>query len=507
MTIAVRTVALLLSSGSLVSLAGCALPPRAASRAPFPDARTQLSKEELGELLQQFEDTYEATIREAAERIVTLQPDRRTRHLALLWQMRLIPMARDTLNQDDAVYSLLDGWALCVRQRDFFERGDGRELFGANQALAQEAARRSLGDIERIAALILTPESLNRTRPAIEDLALQFPLRGEFSGSVVRTAVQKPARNADVLASVLRAPLAPFRAMEGIDRGAAAIQGFTAVAAHLTDTVNDLPETIRLQTNLLLMDIDELESVQTAQASLAELAHSSARLSTVAECLPADLRRELSLAAEDLEQRQASFQETLRETREVIACTNEALARVQTAAASVEQTATHATAAGDAWAGTVRAITEMVASFRPPDDQPAAESSPADRIRSGNDYPPVVAHGGPAPSPGTEQPRFDVNDYTQAADALDRAALQIRELTREIRQLAGSSELATSLTQTETRARGIVELSHTSALAAIDHLAWRGAQLIGLLFAALLGYTALTRFLGARVRPPTSDRA
>lgn len=500
----IRTLMQLVAASVLLTGSGCALPTKAPPRAPFPNVQTELSKEELAGLLQQFEDTFEATIREAAEQIVALQPDRRSRRLALLWQMRLIPMARDTLNQDDAVHSLLDSWALCVRMGDYFEQGDGRELFGANQHIAQAAAHRAIHDIEDIAARILPRDSLDRARPAIEDLARQFPLRGEFSGSTVRTALQRPQRDPDIIASILTVPMAPFRAFDGIDRGAAAIQGFTAVAARMTDTVNDLPETVRLQTKLLLLEIEELESVQATLTSLGELARSSARISSVAERLPEDLRREFGRAAEDLEQRQARLKETLREAREVVVRTNDALERVEAAAASVERTATHTAAAGDAWTGTFRAITEMVASFRVSNDPESGESSPASATPLSTGPPPDALHVGP-PVPADPRRRgFDVNEYTQAAQALDRAALQIQDLTRELRQLAGSSELATSLTEVEARAHSLVERSHTSAAAIVDRLAWRGVLIVVLVFALLLGYTVLTRFLPPRSSPVRS---
>lgn len=498
---------LLASAIVFLSLSGCALPNAPSSRGRLADVTTSLSKEELGELLQQFEDTFEATIREATERIVAVQPDRRTRRLALVWQMRLIPMARDALGQNDPVHSLLDSWALCVRQHDFFDHGDGGELFGEHQSIAREAAARSLRDVERIAALILPAETLSRTRPVIDDLARQFPLRGEFSGSTVRTAVQKPNKDSDVLASVLTTPMAPFRAFEGIDRGAAAIQGFTAVAARMTDTINDLPETVRLQIELLLMEVEDLESVQATLAGLSELSHSSARLAAVAESLPADLRKELSQATEDLEQRQASFQKTLREAQEVVTNVNQALGRVEAAAASVERTAVHTAAAGEAWTGTFHSITEMVASFR----DPQGESPPSAPLESNSHRPPAEKQAvsarltegpsDPAPTDG-EHRGFDVNDYTQAAQALDRAAVQIQELTREVRQLAGSNELVSSLGEIEARARGLVDMSNASAFSVIDHLAWRGCQLVLLLFAMLLGYAVLTR-----VWPSRPDRA
>lgn len=494
----VRAAVLFFLAGGLHFACGCVLPARSSSRVGWTEAASNLSKEELGGLLQQFEDTHDATIREAAEQIVALQPDRRTRRLALLWQMRLIAMARDALDQDDAVHSLLDSWALCVRALDFFEKGDGQTMFGENQPIAQAAARRSLDDIERIAAIILPREILSRARPAIEDLAGQFPLRGEFSGSAVRTAVQKPEKGADVIASILTVPMAPFRAFEGIDRGAAAIGGFTAVAARMTNTVNDLPETVRLQTELLLMEIEELESVQVTLASMSELARSSTRISAVAERLPEDLRREISLATEDLERHQSNFRDMLRETREVVAHTHEALGRVESAAVSVEITATRTAAAGEAWTGTFQAITEMVASFNKQEDRRAAPSGASDLTLSRPGPLPEGGRFGPAALPDAERRGFDVNEYTQAAEALNRAAIQIQALIRELSHLAGSTEIESSFSHLEARALGIVDVSHANALAIIDHLAWRGAMILALFFTGLLGYTVLTRHLARR---------
>ncbi|HMQ15167.1 MAG TPA: hypothetical protein PKC49_04260 [Phycisphaerae bacterium] len=470
---------------------------------------TRLSKEELGELLQQFEDAFEATIREAAERITTRQPDRRTRRLALLWQMRLFPLARDALNQQDAVHSLLDAWALCVRLRDFFEQGDGRELFGEQQAIAQGAARRSLLDVERIAALVLTPQGVERARPAIEDLAHQYPLRGEFSGSVVRSAIQRPEKNADVIASILTAPIAPFRAFEGIDRGAAAIQGFTAVAARMTDTVNDLPESVRLQTELLLMELEELETVEATRRSFQKVADSSSRLAAAAETLPDELRKQLTLAADELEHRQAALGETLRQAQDVASRVREALERAESAAVAVRETAGQAAAAGDSWAGAARAVSELVASFRggeapspPPGREPSGPSSPTSTSPAGALR--VDASAGADACVDTGARPFDVQDYTAAAQALDRAALQIQDLARDIRELTASPELAKSLDDTEARARPLVDSSHASATALVDHLAWRGAQLIGLLFVALLAQGLLLR-MGPKARPRAAD--
>jgi hypothetical protein len=498
-------------AAAVVLLTGSACIPtrQPAARPSWNAAPAKLSKEELGELLAQFQDTYEATIRHAANRIVDQQPDRATRRRSLLWQTRLIPMMRDALDQSDALQALVDAWALCLRDQHFFTDGDGRDMFGPDQAIAREATRRSLAAIEQIAAHFLPPETLDRARGAVDELARRHPLRGEFSGTAVRAAVQPVEREADVLATIMRAPMAPFRAFEGIDRGAAAIQGFTAVAARMTDTVQDLPESARLQTQLLVMELEELETIQAALASLQELTRSAARISTVAEQLPENLRRELALAAEDLEARQAQFQQTLRDAQEVAGRVNETLGCVETAAASVERTATHAAMAGDAWTQTVQAVSDLVVSFREPGPA-AGAGAPADQAEH---VPAPESPGRPVDDPAsgpsaTAANGFDINEYTQAAIALDRAAASLRQLTDELRGLAGSGELQTALRELEVRTGAVVDASRISAVNVVDHVAWRAGQVVLLFFATLLAYTLLARTMATRLarRPPAASQ-
>lgn len=457
-----RITCLLVCTAALLVGGGCTTASKSAARSEWDGVRTNLSKEELGELLAQFQDTYEATVREAADRIVAQQPDRRTRRLLLLWQTRLTSLMHGALDRDDAVHGLLDAWALCLRAQHYFEDGDGRAMFGDHHGIAQEAAESSRASIEQIAALLLPPPALEQTRRAVDQLARNAPLRGEFAGrpvsAVAHAAAEQPNAEWNAITSLLKAPIAPFRAFEGIDRGAAAIQGFTAVAARMTDTVHDLPESARLQSQLLLMELEELEAIQKALASLTEFSQSAARLAAAAERLPEDLRREFTQAAEDLDERQARFQQTLHDAQALTNRVDETLARAGTTAATVSQTANHAAAAGEAWTQTFEALTEMVKSFRAPASSAETVSAPASSVPS-------------AASPGNG---FDIDDYARAAEAIDQAAVELQRLTFEIRALADAPELQASLRAAEQRAHAVV-----------DHLAWRGAQLVLLAFVLL----------------------
>lgn len=463
-------------AGVVVGTGGCAAPGGVARSRVGPVESAGLSKEDIADLLRQFEDTFEATVRHATERLVAANPDRRTRRLMLLWQTRVIPMLRDALGQDDALHGLLDAWVLCARQRDFFTDGDGQDLFGDHQSIAREAAARCVERIEGIAALVLRPQTLSDAREAVDELARKFPLRGDFGGLPVRTAVEQPDKRPDVLTSVLTAPIAPFRAFEGIDRGAEAIKGFTAVAARMTDVVNDLPESARLQTELLLMEVEEYESVQAALASFGELSRSSARLATVAESLPQDVRRELTQVLDELDARQANVQQTLGEARAVVEQLDAALERVERTAGPVEQLAVQVGQAGEAWAGMFQSFGETVQVLRGPQAKLEAGTEPT-----------------AAESSAAERQGFDINDWTRTAEALDQAAVQLQQLTREVRELAGAPELPDAVRHLEARMENLLSEARGGALGVADRAAWRAAQLCLLIFVLAVAYHLLTR--------------
>lgn len=470
--------------GVVLALPACdsaAKRPRTSRQMDAVDAK--ISSEELRDALEQYTDVFEANIGRAADEIVAASPDRRTRRLALLWQMRVIPMARDTLNQDDPIRGFLDLWTLTLRMQQFLTEGDGRSLFGAQQAIAVAAARASTREIERVADLVLAPAQLGPTRQAVADLAARYPFRGEFSGTVVRTWIDEPTKDSAALQSVLNIPLAPFKAFEGIDNTAQAIKGFTSVAAHMTDVVQALPQDARMQLQLLALEIEDLDSVRSALGSAEQMAASAERLSATAEGLPARLRAELDTLADRLESRQEGLRQTIGEARGLVDSIHSTLRQAESSAVAIDETAQNTARAGDAVTGTVRAIVGMVDHFRalggPARDAtatPGAATAPATQSAK-------TAAGDDAPRRG-----FDVLDYARAADAIDHAALQLQRLTVDLRQLGDSRELSGAMRELNAHVRDLVTLSKTSGEALVDQFTWRAILVALVAFALAIVY-------------------
>ncbi len=88
---------------------------------------------------------YGLTVEDAADSIIMLATDPRTKVNANLWKMYCIPVIRQIYSQSDPFMSGFDGLAFSMQCRDYFTTGIGKDRFGAQQQIAINA----LESIER----------------------------------------------------------------------------------------------------------------------------------------------------------------------------------------------------------------------------------------------------------------------------------------------------------------------------------------------------------------------
>jgi hypothetical protein len=139
----------------------------------------------------------------------------------LLWRMRMIPLPRRRRSRTRR-RRIPRALGLSIAQRLYLTEGDGRALFGAQQPIAVDAANSLEQDALQIGALFLSPEKQQQVKSEVEVLARKNPIVGrDFSLQRVKNVSQQAASSASLM-SVLTFPLAPFKALEGVDSGAAA---------------------------------------------------------------------------------------------------------------------------------------------------------------------------------------------------------------------------------------------------------------------------------------------
>ncbi|MBN2592968.1 MAG: hypothetical protein JXA81_05620 [Sedimentisphaerales bacterium] len=388
----------------------------------------QISKQELGEQLDKFREFYKATLRQVAIDLNERLPSTRTEKTTLQMRARMVQGLNAMLANDDSIVAFVETWALCTRFRMYIEEGEGSALFGDAHGIALAGSKRLEAEIQRIGIIFLEDDVFERTSKNVVEFAHNNPIRGTFSNVIVyATEVQTGQPNPFL--SVLKIPMTPFRAMEGVDRTASAIHHFSDTAARFSDIVAELPESSRWQLQLLLFDLEETNMTKSFLKSLSQLSESSVRLEKSVEELPEQLREQLTQFVEDIDKKQANFQQTLQQAEKTSLALNDTLEKLDKTAGSFNAVAKDVTETAQAWENAAKATGEVVDEFS--------------KIR---------------PSPPKEKSSFDIKDYRDTAEQTSQAASDIKSLLAEVEDLLESGRYNSVMNGLLIRAAGLVLL-------------------------------------------------
>ncbi len=408
-----------------------------AGRAPTAGRR---SKEELRETLDTFEELALDRIREAASKLDELSPTSRRKKTTVLWRTRALQALHSVSSQEDSIVSFIDTWTFAVRMTQYFEIGEGSSMFGDDQHVAIETSKELELEIEQIAETYLDDKMFKETRKTIQSVARANPIRGTLSNTVFY-ATQIKEGEPGYFDAVAGIPMAPFRALEGVDRTPVAINRFTDTAQNFADVVEGLPESARWQLLLLLFDLEESDMAQSFLASMAEFSKSSARMAESAEKMPEQLRKQLSTFVDEVDATQANLQTTLDKAEKTAASVERSVKLADQAGKSFGETAQIAIETATAWERTVESANQTIKEFR-------------------------------AGQREDKEP-FNINDYRDTAETARVAVNDVRALIVDVRELVESDELA----------------AHAVAIQRLStHFAWQMALLILFVFVLALVY-------------------
>ena len=394
-------------------------------------ADTELTEEELREELDNFGELFSATVQQTAEELgdtVKSKADERLRHQM---RLRLMKTFYAMSEQDSPVAAFIEIWGFCVRLREYFEHGDGSSLYGESQHIAVSAAKRLEAKIESIGDMFLDDNTFIATKANIHGFAKGNPIEGRFS-NLVAYAMETPKDEPNPFLSILNVPLAPFRVMEGVDRTATAVHKLRDSAEQFSDIVEELPESARWELLLLLYDLEEMDMTTSLLDSIAKFSESSARMAEYADTLPKRLREELSTLIEEIDKKQLGLQGTLDKADKTIASVERALVKGEEVADSLNRTADSVKNAAGAWEAAAGATTATLQEW-------------------------IKIKSSPAKSSENAEP-FRIEDYQETAEAVTKAAEELKELAAEIQILADGKNLESL----------------------VDHIVWRAALLLAL---------------------------
>jgi methyl-accepting chemotaxis protein len=251
---------------------------------------------------------------------------------------------------------------------------------------------------------------------------------------------------------VINLPLAPFKAMTGVDRTASAIYGLRDSTDHITDVVEELPESARWQLLLLLMEMEETKVVKTFLESMSKFSNSSVRFADTAEKLPKQLRQELSILIKEIDNKQANLQTTLEKTEKASIAIEKTLGQAEKVAVSFKTTAESVNQAAAAWekAAIATDSVSVLAEFK--------------QFRTPR-------------KDATKKSPFKISDYRDTAESVGKTVNEMKDLTAEIRKLIESEQLS--------------EYS-SMPLTITNLMVWRLSQFVFLIFILALVYRIVT---------------
>lgn len=334
------------------------------------------------------------------------------RRAAQLWKMAVIPELRSSLERADDQAALLHLWARNAQMQHYFSDGAGVALFGVHAPSGVEIFRELTGRIEKLAQIELGPERF----PKALTLVQTYTRGNALEVDPLQAAAQDSQLNAllrDSLGKPLDVVMQPLRAIhpgKGLDETAQAVRAFGNTVDDVRRVVALLPEQIRWQTELLLLDLDESRTRTSAQASLSALSKSAERLSHTAEVLPGEIEERAIRLLGELEAGQGELRATLES----------------------------GTATAHALTESAQAIDAALATFA----QLSAELK-------GPPRPP----GEPMPPPGKP---FEIEQYTRTADALTASLVELNAALERVRELSApeSSARLAALVDTGVAAAG-----------------------------------------------------
>ncbi|NOQ19976.1 MAG: hypothetical protein GQ571_08405 [Desulfobacterales bacterium] len=404
-----------------------------------------ISKEELRELLNNFEDFASAAVAQATSQLDELQPEFKIRKMSLIHRTRYKQALNTMLNRDDPIEAFIETWALSVRTTNYFKDGEGSEVFGEHQHIAVTNSEKLQTEIERIGKIFLKNNTYIETQDKINKFARTNPITGNYSNTILFVTEVKPSEQR-LFEEVINLPLAPFKAMTGVDRTASAIYGLRDSTDHITDVVEELPESARWQLLLLLMEMEETKVVKTFLESMSEFSNSSVRFADTAEKLPKQLRQELSVLIQEIDNKQANLQTTIEKTEKASIAIEKTLGQADKVAASFKTTAESVNEAAAAWEKAAIATDSVLAEFK--------------QLRTPR-------------KDATKITPFKISDYRDTAESVGKTVNEMKDLTAEIRTLIESEQLS----------------KYSSMPLTITNLmVWRLSQLIFLIFILALVY-------------------
>ena len=449
------------------------------------------SIDRLSQELKEFRDYYDSTMDRAAMEIERKSSSREVRKKSLRWHKLLTDQFRSVANEQDPREALVDIWALCCRLKNYFETGDGRSLFDEDQDIATDAMNRVNERIEQIARRAVPEELFEVVRQKIIEYADANPIQGDYRNLDTQDLSQDP-ESKSLVESIIGVPLAPISALQGIGSTPKSIRAIATSMDNFTDVAEDLPANARRQAQLLVMNLEETDTVKDTVASIKQFSDSTARISQIVDDLPQKTREQAEILIDRIDASQSEIGSTLVEAQNTLELVRKATddmksLNADTAGTIVElkETSNAVESAADSATLTIQEVLKFFPANRKDETGQLLGKEPL--------TPEEIAAKDP-----TTGDKFSFQAITTTANALTDTTANLQSLLTELHSILDDGTVPKQIGELQTEFAESLNLTSARVKTIIDHAAVRGAQLIALLFALLI----VLRFVNLRKRTP-----
>ena len=347
----------------------------------------------------------------------------------------------------DVRAAYLHGWIFIVRMRLYLTTGQGRTLFGDLQPLIVDAVAATEKDLVEIGYRYFPTDVMDEVSDDIEAIAIDNPIGVDLRSGALRIPEVTSETQRGAIDSILGAPV---RGLEGVGSTPEAIHAATRALEEFMRLVLQLPQYVRWQTELLLLQVESQDAVVQTREDLDRISRSIESIAQTVETLPGDLREELDAALDEARATIEVLDASLETVRSIAADVNEATANIK---------------------ATADTVNEIVAAVAP---APSAA-------------PPVSDPGEP----------FDMKDVLHATEQLHATTVELRGLVSDIQSGAAKDLLA----EVDRASTATIDHAVAQTNMIVDRLARRTMQLIGVLLLGLVVYRVVAVKL---IRPPAA---
>ncbi|MFO1475606.1 MAG: hypothetical protein U1F98_03015 [Verrucomicrobiota bacterium] len=389
-------------AAALLAAGGCSVmrPVQNAVVGSSSSSDSQLSQPQLQEQLGIFYVEFVNGVDRATTVAASQTDDLNLRENLLEARLRLVRKAGQIIFQRNPVSAFVDTWTVCLQLRYYLATEEARQRFGpATESLALFAAQLNT-NVETLGRLFLKPQQLADARIKLDAFAREHPASGSQDAILPSDAA---ASGIPQLGWLFEIPLSPFRAFQGVDQTAQAVNEVAMVGAQFTRVTQSMPRELEWNSELLLLKI------QIAANNLVA----------------------------NIDNRQTNLQATLGLARQTLVEASNTLARAEPVVRDAERTAVAIGNAGDSLNAVLKTYTSMVLQLYPPDT-----NAPVD----------------------TNSPPFNILDYAKTADNIATAAGQLQGVLIQFQKTMETNAISIRLNEAqaavsnaETSARKLVD--------------------------------------------------